>query len=346
MPELLGDPRGARYEPAALGMPAARQAVAEYYRHRGLVVQPEQVVLCASTSEAYAWLFKLLADPGEQVLVPRPSYPLLPYVAELEGVELVPYPLIREERWRPDLGAVRRCWTARSRAIALVHPNNPTGSLVRRDDAEALGLLAAERGAALVADEVFSDYPQGPLRDRCLPSFVGFDRALCFVLSGLSKVALLPQAKLAWIVVGGPKAARDEALARLELVADTFLSVSTAIQLAAPSILARLAGPQARLRQRLQQNLAALDAAIASCGPHCPVRRLAADAGWYTLVEVPRSRSDDQWVELLLREDGLWVQPGYLFDIRGAGTMVLSLLLEPARFAPAVERAVARWSRA
>ncbi|MBI4702854.1 MAG: pyridoxal phosphate-dependent aminotransferase [Deltaproteobacteria bacterium] len=353
----LGDPRGLRYEPSPLGLAAAREAVAGYYRRRGLRAEAGRIVLTASSSEAYSWLFKLLADPGDAVLGPVPSYPLLPYLAALEGVRLLPYPLIRRERWRVDVPAVARILgehDARVRAIVLVSPNNPTGSLVRRDDALALGRLAAAAGAALVVDEVFADYGHGPPGEDRLPRFappqqpgaleLPCERALCFVLGGLSKVALLPQFKLGWMCCYGPEPALAEALGRLELVADSFLSVSTAVQLAAPAVLAACDELQAEVHERLRRNLAAIDAAIAAAGPACPVRRLPSEGGWYAVIEVPRTRSDDEWIELLLRDEGLVVHPGYFFDTEGPGSMVVSLLLPPEVLADGIGRAVARWA--
>jgi alanine-synthesizing transaminase len=340
----LGDARGASYAPSPLGMPEARAAVAGYYHERGLPADPERIVLSTSTSEAYGWLFKLLCDPGDELLVPQPSYPLLPLLAALEGVRLVPYPLLRDEAWRVDMGAVARALGPRTRGILLVSPNNPTGSLVHRDDALALEGLAAERGLALVADEVFGDFLQGPLRADRRASFAGTTSALCFVLSGLSKLALLPQVKLGWIACHGPEAATREALARLELVADSYLSVSTAVQLAAPGLLGAAAELRRPVLARLTRNLDAIDQAIAANGASCPVRRVPSEAGWSSMLEVPRTRSDDDWLERLVLGEGLVVHPGYLFDVDAPGTMVVSLLLEPERFEPAIRRAVAVWS--
>jgi aspartate/methionine/tyrosine aminotransferase len=341
---LLGDRRGARYDPEPFGMPSARRAVADAYRARALEVDPARVVLAASTSEAYGWLFKLLCDPGDTVLVPRPSYPLLDYLGALESVRLGSYPLVRAEGWRPDLAAVARALedaANRVRAVVVVHPHNPTGAMLRAEDAAGLERLAAAHGVALVSDEVFGDYALAAGR---VGSLAGARDALTFVLNGLSKGALLPQAKLGWIACAGPEGLVAEALARLELVADTYLSVSTAVQLALPELLARSEPMRAALRARLVDNLAALDAALAACGPSCPLRRLPVDGGWYALVEVPRTRSDEAWVERLLVGEGVLVHPGYFFDMEEPGTMVVSLLVPPDVFGPAVRRAVAVWS--
>ncbi len=341
---LLGHPRGTRYEPLPLGHPEARAAVASYYADRGLAARADRVVLSASTSEAYGWIFKLLAERGDDVLVPAPSYPLLEYLATLEDVDLVRYPLVRDEAdgaWRIDVDALVHAIGPRTRAIVLVHPNNPTGSFVRREEALALDALAARHGIALVVDEVFGDYALGPLAADRLPSFVGERDALTFVLSGLSKVVALPQLKLGWAVVLGAEAVAAEAMRRLEVIADTYLSVSTPVQLALAEILAARGPVQAALRGRTGGNLAVLDAAIAARGAG-RVRRLPIEGGWYAILEVPDGRDEEEWVELLVRDEGIVVHPGYFFDLRGAPSLVVSLLPTPAVFEEAVTRMIDR----
>lgn len=345
MVAALGDPRGVAYAPEPLGHELAREAVAGYYRARGVAaeaVDARRVALSASSSEAYAWLFKLLCERGDRVLVPRPSYPLFEWLAGLEEVELEPYPLLREEGFRVDLDAVAAALAgpegARTRAILMVHPNNPTGSFVRRDDAEALEALAAAHGVALVVDEVFGDYAHGALPADRLPTFAGRARALTFVLSGLSKVVALPQLKLGWTVVSGPPALAEEALARLEMIADTYLSVSTPVQLALPSLLARRPEVQRAILARVRENLAALDDALAREGAEV-VRRLPVEGGWYAILDVPRTHAEDEWVERLV-DLGVIVHPGYFFDLDREGYLVVSLLPREAEFAPAIVRAV------
>ncbi len=341
--ELLADPRAATYAPEPCGTIDARRAVARYYQARGAVVDEQRIVLSASTSESYSWLFKLLCDPGDAVLVPAPSYPLLPYLAELSSVRLAPYPLVRAEHWRIDLAELERTLDRepRVRAIVLVHPGNPTGSFTRRDEAARLGELCCERALTLVVDEVFADYAHGPLAPDRLPTFASFTGAPCFVMSGLSKVALAPHLKLGWILCADEVS--EEARARLELVADSFLSVATPVQVALPDIFERTEGLQARVRARVAENLGALDRALAAVGAACPVRRLAVDGGWYALVEVPRTRSDDAWVLRTIDEASAIVHPGYFFDVAERGTLVVSLLPEPRGFALAVARAVRLW---
>jgi alanine-synthesizing transaminase len=338
---LLGHPRGASYEPHSLGHPRARAAVSEYYASRGEHVDPSTVVLSASTSEAYGWLFEVLADPGDEVLVPRPSYPLFSYLASLADVKLVPYRLMQEERFRPDVDEIRRLTSERTRGIIVVSPNNPTGTLVGRDAAAELEAHAERSGLALVVDEVFGDYLHGEVPPGRVASFVGERAALTFVMSGLSKVLASPQLKLSWTVVLGPAALRDRALARLEVVADTFLSVSTPVQLALPELLAARPKIQGVIRARLAQNLAALDEALAR---HAQVglRRLPTDGGWSVILEVPRTHDDEAWAMRLLSEEGVLVHPGYFFDMEREGHIVLSLLVHPDELAPAARRVLDR----
>jgi alanine-synthesizing transaminase len=338
----LGHPRGASYEPTPLGHPAAREAVSGYYRSRGHTVDPAHVVLSASTSESYGWLFRLLADPGDSILIPHPSYPLLTWLGAAENVHLAPYRLAREAGFQPDLGEIERALTDRTRAIVIVHPNNPTGTFFHRSEARAVVELASRRGIALIVDEVFGDYALEPQRPEVLPSFVGTAEALTFVLSGLSKVVLLPQCKLGWTVVSGPSSAVTEALARLELIADTYLSVGTPVQLALPTMLEAQPAIRQAVCARVRENLVVLDATLAELGAAAGVRRLPMEGGWYAVLEVPRTEDEDGWVRLLVREEGVIVHPGYFFDFDREGFLVLSLLPEPDVFRPGVRALVRR----
>ncbi len=343
----LGHARGALYEPAPLGHPEARRAVAGYYASRHLAVDPEHVVLSASTSEAYSWIMSLVCDAGDALLVPRPSYPLLGWLAASQGVRLAGYPLLRDAGFRIDIDELRRAIDARTRGIVLVHPNNPTGSFVRRDEALALGALAREHDLALVVDEVFGDYAFDGLPEGAIASFAGDTSApLVFAMSGLSKVLLLPQCKLGWTVVSGDADKVDEALARLELVADTFLSVATPVQLALAALLRRRDPVQRAVLERLRANLRTLDDAIADLGPAAPVRRLPARGGWYAVLEVPRVHDEDTWVELLVREEGVIVHPGHFFEFDRDGFLVVSLLPENAAFRDGVRAVVRRLAMA
>jgi alanine-synthesizing transaminase len=338
----LGDPRGAAYEPNPLGHPAARAAVAGYYAAKGVAVDPGRIVLSASTSESYAWLFGLLADPGDRILVPRPSYPLLPWIGSSQNVQLAAYRLDCDRGFAIDFADLERSINERTRAIVAVHPNNPTGSFVRKDEAAHLAEIAADRDLALIVDEVFADYGHASLPHDAAPTFARTEGALTFVLSGISKVLILPQCKLAWTVVAGPAGAAAEAIARIELVADTFLSVATPVQLALADLLSSQPATVAAVRSRLAENLRALDLALAGArGAPC-ARRLPAQGGWYAVLEVPGAGDEDGLAEALVRQDGVIVHPGYFFDFDRDGFLVLSLLLQPAAFREGVARLMRR----
>lgn len=319
----LADPRALTYEPTPHGLPAARAAVAAYYARHGHAVDPARVTLTASTSEAYAWLFKLLCDPGDDVLVPTPSYPLFDYLAALECVRPVTYPLRYHAGWFLDVEEVRRALTPRTRAILVVNPNNPTGSFLTRDEARALCDLAAARDLALVSDEVFADYAFSPDAAR-VPTLVGETAALTFCLSGLSKLVGLPQLKLGWIVVGGPPARRAAAEARLELIADSYLSVAAPVQHAAPRLLALVDDVGAAIAARVRDNRARVAAAVAGTA----AQLLDAAGGWSAVVRLPSTRSEEEWV-LQLLGDGVLVHPGFFFDLPPT-CVVISLLVSSA----------------
>jgi hypothetical protein len=327
---------GARppYAPDPSGQAPARDAVCTYYAERGLAVPSERVVLTASTSEAYAHLFRLLADPGGEFLVPEPSYPLFAPLAALEGVRLVGYPLrYRDGRWDLDPLALEGAVSPAARGVIVVHPNNPTGSLVAESEARALESLCADHGLALVADEVFADFVLSPAPGR-RASFAAATGALSFVLSGLSKSCGLPQAKLAWIAIAGPHAEAERARTRLEWVADAFLSVASGIQRALPELLATRHAFVAATRERLAVNLGALDRALGGLGG---VTRLGCEGGWSAVVRVPATRSEEDLVCALLEHDVV-VHPGHFFDFPEEAYLVLSLLPEPGPFAEAVGR--------
>src|SRR5687768_154177 len=278
---LLGDAGSAVYRPEAAGWAPAREAVAAEYGRHGVAISPEQVTLTASTSEAYAHLFKLLCDPGDAVLVPRPSYPLFQFLADLESTAIEHYPVTYDGTWHVRLSDVAAAATARTRAIVVVAPNNPTGAYMKKDEWADLSAFCAQRGIAVISDEVFADYP---LRDdaRRMWTLAGNGPALTLCLGGLSKSCALPQLKLGWIVAGGPEAERDEALARLELIADTFLSVATPVQRAAPAILGRGTQIRAPIRKRTEENLATLRRALASS----PASVLDVEGGWSAVIQV------------------------------------------------------------
>jgi alanine-synthesizing transaminase len=321
----LGDPGSAAYHPDSLGLPSAREAVAAYYAARGAVVPTGDICLLASTSEGYSHLLSILCDPGDVVLVPQPGYPLLPMIADLAGVELRSYPLLYHGTWSIDLDALAAAARVPGvRAIVLVAPNNPTGSYLSADELAFIDALAAELGIAVLADEVFFDYP---LRPVPAVSPIVNTGALTFVLSGLSKVAALPQLKLAWVAARGPDVRVREALRRLELVADTFLSPATPVQRAAAALLAAAPAIQARILARARQDLAALAAACAGS----TLTPLTVEGGWTALVRLPRVFDLDGrgWARELLRA-GVLTQPGELYDL--PDHLALSLLTPEPQF--------------
>ncbi len=347
----LGAADPAHYEPDPRGLPAAREAIAAHWRG-GSPARPraaaDRLILTASTSEAYAFLFKLLCDPGDAILVPAPSYPLFDYLAALEGVEVVPYPLALEGRFRIDLEALearlRRPAGKRPRAVVLVNPNNPTGTGLTTAERDAIDRLCADAGAALVSDEVFLDYGWGDVSVATTagPVAGGAPAALTFTLGGLSKASALPQMKLGWMLVDGPGAACAEALERLELIADSYLSVGTPVQLAASRLLELGAALGRHTRERLLTNLNRLRTAIPT---GAPCRLLPADGGWTAVIQVPAVRSEEDLVLDLLRDADLLVHPGYFFDFPREAFVVVSLLPEPASFAEGIDRLLERTGR-
>jgi len=331
--QALADPAALTYEPHAFGLPSARAAVATDHARRGVVVSPEHVVLTASTSEAYTWLFKLLCNPGECVLVPRPSYPLFEHLTQLEGVRIAPYDLEYHGRWQIDFASLDGA-PGDVKALLVVTPNNPTGSYVTAAEVDRLSALCAERSWALVADEVFADYRLGadaPVTDLA-PRASG---CLTFTLGGLSKSIGLPQLKLGWIVAGGPPDAREAALAHLELIADSFLSVGTPVQVGAATLLARGAGIRASIHARVSENLATLEETARSF----PASELLhVEGGWSAVLRVPAMRGEEQLVLDLLDRERILVHPGYFFDFRHEAFIIVSLLPPADVFADAAPR--------
>jgi len=332
--EALADPRALRYDPQPAGLLTAREAVCRYYAEAGYPVAPDQVLLTASTSEAYAYLFKLLADPGDEVLVPRPSYPLFEFLATMESLRVVSYPLVYHGAWSIDCDTLATAITPRTRAIVLVNPNNPTGSFLKRDE---LRFLQA-RGIALMSDEVFADYAFTD-DDARVRTLAGSIETLSFSMSGLSKVAGLPQMKLGWIVISGPAAARAAARDKLEWIADTYLSVSTPVQHAASRLLELGKDIQQQIAARGRANLEFLASAI---GAESPCRTLAVEGGWYATVQLPRIRREEEWALDLLQQDNVLVQPGFFYDFESEAYLVLSLLTEPGTFQEGCRRLLGR----
>lgn len=338
---LLADERGASYEPDPRGLLSAREAVAAAYAGHGVGAHPSRILLTASSSEAYSWLFKLLAAPGEAVLVPSPSYPLLDALAGLEGVVLRRYALDEADGWRLHAAAVGHAADEAARAghrvaaAVTVNPNNPTGSSVSREEWDRLTALASSRGFALVSDEVFLDYRFAPGGSDVRVGAAEAGEALVFSLGGLSKSAALPQLKLGWILAGGPEPLLSEALHRLEWIADAFLSVATPVQLALPGLLARAPRAVAAVTDRVRKNEALLREAFPPSGV---VSVLPVPAGWAAVLRVPALVAEEELVLSLLGEDDVLVHPGYFFEFPHEAFLVLSLLPEPPGFAEGVER--------
>ncbi len=334
----LADPAALQYDPHPFGLPRARAAVAADHARRSALVNPDDVVLTASTSEAYSWLFKLLCDPGDAVAVPQPSYPLFDHLTSLEGVRVHPYALTYDGRWSIDFDTLAAA-PDRTRAVLIVSPNNPTGSYVSTAEVRELVRLCSQRGWALIADEVFADYPL----DQADPATDIARRAdvLSFSLGGLSKTVGLPQLKLAWIVIGGPTPDRARARDGIELIADTFLSVGTPVQVAASRLLAAGAAVRGAIHDRVRHNLTVLRAAgrrFASCDV------LTVEGGWSAIIRVPSTRTEEALVLDLLEREHVAVHPGYFFDFPREAYLVVSLLPEPRQFAPAIERVLRRAS--
>lgn len=326
----LGILDGLRYDPNPLGMRGAREAVRRYYAKHGAALNADEIVLTTSTSEAYSFVFRLLCDAGDEVLIARPSYPLFDFLAELDDVRLRSYPLFYDGGWWIDFAELERAVTDRTRAVVVVHPNNPTGHATSAAERERLEEVCARRGLALVVDEVFLDYP---LREgERIPSFaVGPHPVPTFVLSGMSKIAGLPQMKVAWMAVCGPADAKAEALRRLEVVADTFLSMGAPVQLALPAWLEAREAMRGQILERVRANVRAIEG--------CGVEMLRMDAGWSAVLRLPQ-RSRDVAMELL--ERGVMVHPGAFYGIAERGRVVVSLIVEEEEFGEGM-RMVREW---
>jgi alanine-synthesizing transaminase len=343
----LAEPTALHYEPDPRGMRRAREAVCSYYRDHDAGLSPEQIFLTTSTSEGYGWLFRLLCDPGDEVLIAQPSYPLFDLLAAVEDVRLAPYPLLYDPAgahgWSLDLHALEACLKEKTRALVVVHPNNPTGHYTTAAERAALAALCRERGLALIVDEVFLDYPsRADVAQRARSFASGQQPALTFVLSGLSKVAALPQMKASWIACLGPEPERTEAMRRLEIIADTFLSMNAPIQHALPVWLAGRAAMQQQLQARTTANQRTLDAALAA--QHAMVR-LDCEGGWYATLRTPPFEDGEAFAVRLLQEAGVAVHPGSFFGFCERNRLVLSLLPREAEFARGIAALLATASR-
>jgi aspartate/methionine/tyrosine aminotransferase len=402
----LASPRALDYDPQSKGLLAARAAVARYYRDRSssrgrgaasnvstdeIEVDPERIVLTTSTSEGYSFVFRLLCNAGDELLVPKPSYPLFEFLADLQDVRLVPYPLIYDHGWQMDFPSLERAVTERTRGVVVVHPNNPTGSFVSEGEVGMLNAFCREHGLAVIADEVFLDYglnasgakaltqeERNGSAERAVPpksgsseaalstnsrslrapvdrpspihrlgrddraeqitahaSFAGNREVLTFTLSGLSKIAALPQMKVAWVVTSGPRELAAEAMGRLEVIADTYLSMNAPMQWAVPALLEQRKDIQRQLLARVRANLAELDRQLAG---QQACSRLAVEGGWYAVLRVPVTRSDEELAIQLVRVKAVVVHPGHFYDFPGDGYLVLSLITELGEFGEGIGR--------
>jgi alanine-synthesizing transaminase len=315
------------YQPEAKGLLVARQEVARYYREdHGETVDPQSVLLTTSTSEAYSFVFRLLCNPQDEILVPKPSYPLFDFLGDLQDVKLRPYSLQYAHGWFIDFESVERALTSRTRAVLLVHPNNPTGSYVKGEEVVRLNELCLERNLALIVDEVFLDYA---LVGQARKSFVGNGDVLTFTLSGLSKIAALPQMKVAWMVTTGPEALVRPALERLEVIADTYLSLSSPTQLAIPRLLEQRRSLRAQLLERIRQNWAALESMLAG---ERTLELLEPEGGWYAVFRVAGGRSDEDLAIEIMRKARVLVHPGHFYDFPGEGYLIVSLIVAQENF--------------
>ena len=357
----LSSERALDYDPQSKGLLSAREAVADYYRseHGLRELDAERIVLTTSTSEGYSFVFRLLCNAGDELLVPKPSYPLFEFLADLQDVRLVPYPLIYDHGWQMDFPSLEKAVTERTRGVVVVHPNNPTGSYVKGGEVELLNAFCRERGLALIVDEVFLDYgldtsgakaqalqennrsaksaapPKIGQENYCHDSFARNEDVLTFTLSGLSKISALPQMKVAWVVTSGPRELAEAAMGRLEVIADTYLSTNAPVQWAVPVLLEQRKNIQRQLMERVHANLAELDRQLAgqkSC------ERLNVEGGWYAVLRVPVTRSDEELAIELVREKSVMVHPGHFYDFSSDGYLVLSLITAEREFAEGIEK--------
>jgi alanine-synthesizing transaminase len=327
----LSNPAALAYEPDPKGLSTARQAVAAYYVAHGTRVAVEDMFLTTSTSEAYSFVFRTLCNPGDEVLVPEPSYPLLRFLADVQDVRLVRYPLVYDHGWQIDFHALESAITARARGVIVVHPNNPTGHFSKPEEVTKLNGICSARQMAVIADEVFLDFVLAGTQPA---SFAANTGALTFAVSGLSKISGLPQMKTAWLTVSGPEQMKASALARLEVIADTYLSINAPVQMAAPVFLEQRHGFQKQLMARVRKNLTELDRQLArqkACS------RLEVEGGWYAVVRVPATRSDEDLAIELLEKSGVYVHPGHFYDFPADGFLIVSLITPEQQFAKGIE---------
>ncbi|HEV2315692.1 MAG TPA: pyridoxal phosphate-dependent aminotransferase [Candidatus Acidoferrales bacterium] len=333
----LSSPAATIYQPEPRGMATARRAIAEYYAARGCDVPIDDILLTTSTSEAYSFVFRLLCNPGDELLIPAPSYPLFDFLADIQDVKLVRYPLFYDHGWEIDFHALEQAITSRTRGVIVVHPNNPTGHYTNLAAIKRLNKICSTKNLAIIADEVFLDFS---LTQKPHPSFAANREALTFTMSGLSKIVGLPQMKVAWVITSGPERWKSPASARLDVIADAYLSMNAPIQSAVPSFLQQRAGFQKQLIARVRDNLRELDRQIAvqdSCS------RLEVEGGWYVVLRVPATRSDEDLAVDLLENSDIYIHPGHFYDFPGDGYLIASLITPEQNFAEGIRRLLARF---
>ncbi len=330
--KALSTPESLSYDPDAKGLLSARRAVAEYYSSLEIIVPVEDMILTTSTSEAYSFAFRVLCNPGDELLIPEPSYPLFSLLADIHDVKLVGYPLLYDHGWQIDFHALQQSITARTRGVIVVNPNNPTGHFCKSREMEKLNEICSPRRMAIIADEVFLDFHLAATQPR---SFAANTASLTFTMSGLSKISGLPQMKAAWLIASGPEGLKSEALARLEVIADTFLSMNAPVQRAMPIFLELRHGFQKQVLARVRKNLAELDkqlSAQSSCA------RLDMEGGWYAVIRVPATRSDEDLAIELLNAQGVYVHPGHFYDFPTDGYLIVSLIAPEPDFHEGIKR--------
>jgi alanine-synthesizing transaminase len=330
----LADPQSLSYEPEPKGLLAAREVIVGYYADRGDHVAASDMLLTTSTSEAYSFVFRILCNPGDEVLIPTPSYPLFDLLADIQDVRLVRYPLIYDHGWQIDFHALEAALTPRTRAIIVVHPNNPTGHFVKPDERSGLNRICAGWHLAIIADEVFLDFALSSKRHL---SWVTNSEVLTFTMSGLSKMCGLPQMKVAWLAASGPKDLTTRALERLEVIADTYLSMNAPIQHAIPEFLQQRHEFQRQLMSRVLGNLAELDRQLAT---QKACSRLEIEGGWYAVLRVPATRTDEEVALDLLEKEGVYVHPGHFYDFPADGYLIVSLIGSEQEFGEGIRRLV------
>ena len=326
-------PASLQYHPDPRGLASARQAVSDYYAAHGEQLSADDIILTASTSEAYSFIFRLLCNPGDELLIPTPGYPLFDFLADVNDVKLIRYPLFYDHGWHIDTHSLEQAITPRTRGVIVVHPNNPTGHFTKPEETSRLNQICSANQMAIIADEVFLDFSLGEPQK----SFVANAGALTFTMSGISKISGLPQMKFAWLIANGPADEKREALARLEMIADTYLSLNAPIQLAAPVLLKQREPFQQQLMARVRSNLVELDSQLAGSNH---ISRLVVEGGWYAVLRIPVTRDDEELALELLEKPDVYLHPGHFYDFPGEGYLVVSLITPEQDFSEGVRRAL------